>query len=179
MVYYNDIFDAQSVNSFADYAGYKLTSTSSLPSRSSNKRKKKKKTNGQSFGDRINNVQDNLDNVQDNLDKTVEGVISVTSTVKGISDDVDVVKCRVDKLDNDIVRHDVEINDILTKITKTEQDIYNVQGKIMINPNGDLANDVGTHLATEEYVDNCIANIERQQKRTKKLAKLAILSKLL
>lgn len=175
MMYIRDIYDTldtQSVNSFADYEGYEFTSTSSLPSRSSSKRKKKKKTGGQSFGDRI-------DNVQDNLIKTVEGVISVTSTVKDISNDVDEVKCRVDKLDNDIIRHNVEINDIMTKITKAENDLYDVQGKIMINPNGDLANDTGTHLATEEYVDNCIANIERQQKRTKKLAKLAILSKLL
>ena len=92
---------------------------------------------------------------------------------------MDEVKCRVDKLDNDIIRHNVEINDIMTKIAKAENDIYDVHGKIMINPNGDLANDVGTHLATEEYVDNRIASIERQQKRTKKLAKLAILSKLL
>lgn len=175
MMYIRDIYDTldtQSVNSFADYEGYEFVSTSSLPSRSSSKRKKKKKTGGQSFGDRI-------DNVQDNLVKTVEGVISVTSTVKDISNDVDEVKCRVDKLDNDIIRHNVEINDIMTKIAKAENDLYDVQGKIMINPNGDLANDVGTHLATEEYVDNCIANIERQQKRTKKLAKLAILSKLL
>ena len=167
-----DILDSRSVNSFADYEGYELTSTASLPSRSSSKRKKKKKTGGQSFGDRI-------DNVQDNLIKTVDGVISVASTVKEISNDVDEVKCRVDKLDNDIIRHNVEINDIMTKITKAENDLYDVQGKIMINPNGDLANDVGTHLATEEYVDNCIASIERQQKRTKKLAKLALLSKLL
>lgn len=167
-----DTLDTQSVNSFADYEGYEFVSTSSLPSRSSSKRKKKKKTGGQSFGDRI-------DNVQDNLVKTVEGVISVTSTVKDISNDVDEVKCRVDKLDNDIIRHNVEINDIMTKIAKAENDLYDVQGKIMINPNGDLANDTGTHLATEEYVDNCIANIERQQKRTKKLAKLALLSKLL
>lgn len=176
MMYIRDIYDTlldtQSVNSFADYEGYEFASTSSLPSRSSSKRKKKKKTGGQSFGDRI-------DNVQDNLIKTVDGVISVTSTVKDISNDVDEVKCRVDKLDNDIIRHNVEINDIMTKIAKAENDVYDVQGKIMINPNGDLANDVGTHLATEEYVDNCIANIERQQKRTKKLAKLAILSKLL
>lgn len=175
MMYIRDIYDTldtQSVNSFADYEGYEFASTTSLPSRSSSKRKKKKKTGGQSFGDRI-------DNVQDNLVKTVEGVISVTSTVKDISNDVDEVKCRVDKLDNDIIRHNVEINDIMTKIAKAENDLYDVQGKIMINPNGDLANDVGTHLATEEYVDNCIANIERQQKRTKKLAKLAILSKLL
>ena len=179
MMYIRDIYDTlldtQSVNSFADYEGYEFASTSSLPSRSSrssSKRKKKKKTGGQSFGDRI-------DNVQDNLVKTVEGVISVASTVKEISNDVDEVKCRFAKLDNDIIRHNVEINDILTKLTKTDQDIYDVQGKIMINPNGDLANDTGTHLATEEYVDNCIANIERQQKRTKKLAKLALLSKLL
>lgn len=167
-----DILDTQSVNSFADYEGYEFASTSSLPSRSSSKRKKKKKTGGQSFGDRI-------DNVQDNLVKTVDSVISVASTVKEISNDVDVIKCRVNKLDGDIVRHDVEINDIITKIAKTENELYDVQGKIMINPNGDLANDTGTHLATEEYVDNCIASIERQQKRTKKLAKLALLSKLL
>ena len=167
-----DILDSRSVNSFADYEDYELTSTASLPSRSSSKRKKKKKTGGQSFGERI-------DNVQDNLVKTVDGVISVASTVKEISNDVDEVKCRVDKLDNDIIRHNVEINDIMTKITKAENDLYDVQGKIMINPNGDLANDTGTHLATEEYVDNCIANIECQQKRTNKLAKLALLSKLL
>ena len=175
MMYIRDIYDTldtQLVNSFADYEGYEFVSTSSLPSRSSGKRKKKKKTGGQSFGDRI-------DNVQDNLVKTVEDVISVTSTVKDISNDVDEVKCRVDKLDNDIIRHNVEINDIMTKIAKAENDLYDVQGKIMINPNGDLANDTGTHLATEEYVDNRIASIERQQKRAKKLAKLALLSKLL
>lgn len=157
MIYIRDIYnklDPQLVNSLEDYVGYELTSTSSLPSRSSSKRNKKKKTANPSFSERI-------DTVQDNVNKTADAVGNINSMV--------------DALNNDTIRHDVEIGQLKERLDQGETLIKTLEGQIML-----ANNDINTcSLPRIDYIEDRLNNVEKQQKRTKKLTKLAILSRLL
>lgn len=167
MIYIRDVYnrlDSQLVNSLEEYDGYSsymstiTVPTASSASRSSNKRKKKKKTANPSFSERI-------DTVQDNVTKTTETLYEATK----------VTASRVDELNNDTIRHDVEIGQLKERIDRGETLIKTLEGQIMVANNE--ANNCS--MPRIDYIEDRLDNVEKEQKRTKKLAKLALLSRLL
>lgn len=163
-----NILDPQRVNSLEDYDGYSsYMSTITVPTASSisKKRKKKKKTANPSFSERI-------DTVQDNVMKTTEALYETT---KVTADAVGNINSRVDELNNNAIRHDVEIGQLKERIDRGETLIKTLEGQITVV--NDVANDCS--LPRIDYIEDRLDNVEKQQKRMKKLTKLAILSKLL
>ena len=174
MIYIRDVYnrlDSQLVNSLEEYDGYSsymstiTVPTASSASRTSNKRKKKKKTANPSFSERI-------DTVQDNVTKTTEALYETT---KVTADAVDNINSRVDELNNDTIRHDVEIGQLKERIDRGETLIKTLEGQIMVANNE--ANNCS--MPRIDYIEDRLDNVEKEQKRTKKLAKLALLSRLL
>lgn len=171
MMYIRDIYnklDAQLVNSLEEYDGYSnYMSTMTVPTAStaSKKRKKKKKTTNPSFSERI-------DTVQDNVTKTTEALYETT---KVTADIVGSINSRVDNLSGDTIRHDVEIGQLKERIDRGETLIKTLEGQITL-ANGEANN---CSIPRIDYIEDRLDNVEKQQKMTRKLAKLAILSKLL
>lgn len=137
---------------FADYM--RGADTASIQSKSRKKSRNKKKASNPSFSERI-------DTVQDNVVKTADAVGNINS--------------RVDELNNDTIRHDVEIGQLKERLDQGETLIKTLEGQIMVANGG--VNDCT--LPRMDYIEDRLDNVEKQQKRMKKLTKLAILSKLL
>lgn len=167
----NIIFNGKNLSSksISDYLYTHLNDyyTQTVPTESSisKKRKKKKKTTNPSFGERI-------DTVQDNVTKTTEALYETT---KVTADAVGNINSRVDELNNDTIRHDVEIGQLKERLDQGETLIKTLEGQIMV-ANGGTDN---CTLPRIDYIEDRLDTVEKQQKRMKKLTKLAILGRLL